>query len=257
MLSVFLYGNSRGFMENVLNCVHSHIQQQKLDMEVLVCTSAPDKIINFIELHKTNGLYFLELEPGEWDASDAKGLEAARLIRKHDPRGFIVFLAQTPDFLPLTFEYKLEALAYIQKTDEETMRRQIHECIDDSYAKHVSRAQSGNYIFKEQNGGFVSCALDDIFFFETEATSSKLIVLHTKKRRYRFYGTINDVINELPTGLFFRCHKSYVVNMEHLPKASASGLRQGEDTVTMPNGALCYVSARKKGGLLKLLETNL
>lgn len=256
MLSVFLYGNSRGFMEAMMKSIHKHIETQKYDMEILICTSETGKIIDFVEANKSNGLYFLELEPGEWDAADAKGLEAARLIRKHDPRGFIVFLATSPDFLPLTFEYKLEALAYIQKTDDATMCRQISKCIDDSYAKHVSRAQNGNFIFKEQGGGGISCAFDDILFFETESSSSKLIILHTKKRCYKFYSTISEIIKELPTGLFFRCHKSYVVNMDHLPEDSATGLRQGKDTVIMPNGEMCYVSARKKSGLLKLLETH-
>jgi len=253
MLSVFLYGNSRGFMENVLKTVRNHIAAQKFDMEVLICTSDPDKIIGFIEKTKSDGLYFLELEQGEWDASDAKGLEAARLIRKHDPRGFIVFLATSPDFLPLTFEYKLEALAYIQKADESIMRRQICECIADSYDKHVSRAQSGNFIFKEQGGGRISCAFDDILFFETDSSSSKLILLHAKKRSYKFYGTINEIVNELPAGMFFRCHKSYVINIGNLSEDAISNLRRGHDTITMPNGEICYVSARKKSGLLKLI----
>lgn len=258
MLSVFLYGKSRNFMEFVLKSIHIHIESQKFDMEIAMCTSNSGKIIRAIEKNKSNGLYFLELEPGEWDASDqrgSKGLEAARLIRKHDPRGFIVFLAQSPDFLPLTFEYKLEALAYIQKTDEKTVRRQICECINDSYDKHVARAQSGSYIFKEQGGGMISCAFDDVLFFETESPNSKLLVLHAKKRSFKFYGTISDIVKELPVGQFFRCHKSFVINMAHLSEESVADLRRGKDTVAMPNGGICYVSVRKKSGLMKLLES--
>ncbi|MCL1884251.1 MAG: LytTR family DNA-binding domain-containing protein [Defluviitaleaceae bacterium] len=256
MLSVFLFGNNRSFIEFVIKSIHTHVELKKLDMEISLCTSNPERIITFIEGTQTNGLYFLELEEGEWDNPDTKGLETARLIRKHDPRGFIVFIATSPDFLPLTFKYKLEALAYIQKSDDTTVRQQICECIDDAYDKHVSRAQSGNFIFKEQSGSRISCAFDDILFFETESSSSKLIILHTQKRRYKFYSTMNEIIKELPVGLFFRSHKSFVINVGHLPKDSASDLRKGKDSVIMPNGEICYISARRKGGLLKLLESS-
>jgi two-component system response regulator AgrA len=254
MLSVFLYGKSRS-LEVAYKAVHSYIKAQKYDMEIIITTNDPGKIIKYIAKNKSNGLYILELQPGEWDSSEAQGLEAARLIRKHDPRGFIVFLASSPDFLPLTFEYKLEALAYIQKSDEIAMSRQICECIDDSYQKHVSRAQGGNYIFKEQGGGRISCALDDILFFETESPNTKLIILHAKKRCYKFYGTINEIVKELPVGLFFRCHKSFIVNVGNLTEEQIAEIRLGRDNIAMPDGAICCISARRKSGLTKLLDS--
>jgi DNA-binding LytR/AlgR family response regulator len=134
------------------------------------------------------------------------------------------------------------------------MSRQIGECIDDSYEKHITHLQSSSFTFKENGGSRISCAFDDIQFFETEPGNSKLIVLHAKKRSYKFYGTINDIVKELPTGQFFRCHKSYIINMAHLTDESVSGLRHGKGTVMMPNGEACYVSARRKSGLIRLMD---
>ncbi|MCL1845118.1 MAG: LytTR family DNA-binding domain-containing protein [Defluviitaleaceae bacterium] len=246
MLSVFLCENNNS--DTLFKCIHSHIGKKRLDMEISICTGNPRKIIFHIEQFRVNGLYFLELG-GNFD------IEAARMIRRYDPRGFIVFLADNADFLPLTFEYKLEALAYIQRTDEDEMCRQICECIDDAYDKHVSRPPNGSFVFKEQSGGRISCCLDDILFFETENSGSKLIVLHTKKRRYRLYGTVADVLQELPGGLFFRCHKSCIVNVSNIPKTAVHDLRQGKYALEMTEGgAVCHVSARKKSGLLKLLD---
>jgi two-component system response regulator AgrA len=208
MLSVFVCENDKHYQKKLLGFIHSHIG--KFDMEITLCTKNPIKIIRHIENTKVHGLYFLELG-GKTD-----GLEAAKLIRKHDPRGFIVFIATNPDYMPLTFEHKVEALSYIQKTDEKTVCQKIGECIEDAYHKHVSRPNDGCYIFKGQNGQRISCCFDDILFFETESPSSKRVILHTKKRQYIFYNTFGEIIKELPIGLFFHCHKSYIVNVGNL-----------------------------------------
>jgi len=157
--------------------------------------------------------------------------------------------------MSLTFEYKVEALSYIQKTDEKVVRQKVCECIEDAYDKHVSRPRVGSFIFKGQNGLRVSCGFDDILFFETESPSSKRVILHTKKRQYKFYNTFGEIIKELPIGLFFHCHKSYIINVGNLTEKSVMELRQGKDKVTMQNGAVCLVSTRRRSGLIKLLSS--
>ena len=244
MLSIFVREKNRREREKLFNCIHTHICVKKLDMEVLLCTAESEKILRHIEGVKLHGLYFLQLDGEE-------ALAAAREIRKHDPRGFIVLLADCPAFLPRTFEYKLEALAYIEKGDEH-IRQKIHECIEDAYDKHVSRPTGSCFIFKGESGRRISCEFDDILFFETEAP--KRIILHAKKRRYKFYGTFNEIVQELPVGMFFSCHKSYIVNVGNVSDNAMLTLRQGNDKILMPDGADCLVSARKKGGLLKLLD---
>lgn len=246
MLSIFLCENNDR-LDMLYKCIHNHVKQKRLDMEISVCTKNQVKIIQYIEQNRVNGLYFLDLD-------ENNGLAAAQLIRRHDPRGFIVFLAESKEFLPLTFEYKLEALAYIQKSGDSDVCRQICECLDNAYDKHISRPPDGSFVFKEQSGGRIICRPDEILFFETETPRSKLIILHTKKRRYRLCSTVADVLKELPAGLFFRCHKSCVVNVSNIPKTAVHDLRQGRDALAMQGGAVCHVSARKRSGLLKLLE---
>lgn len=248
MLSVFVCEKNRRYRETLFNFIHTHIIEKKFDMEIALCTANPAGILRHIAAAKVHGLYFLALGDGE------NGIEAAREIRKYDPRGFIVFLAASAEYLPLTFEYKVEALAYIQK-EEKSLRQKITECLEDAYDKHVSRPNGSCYIFKGENGRRISCEFDDILFFETEAP--KRVILHTKKRRYKFYGTFSEIVQALPVGLFFPCHKSYIINVSNIDESAAQDLRLGKDKIIMPDGAACQVSARKKGGLLKLLEIRL
>jgi len=251
VLSVFICDDEQYYRNLIFGFIQNYIIMEEIDMEIALCTADPAKIIQHLERNKINGLYFLDVElEGGYN-----GIEMARRIRKHDPRGFIVFVSAHPRYMSLTFEYKVEALSYIHKTDDKTIQKNIHDCIENAYAKYVSRPGEGSYIFKSQNGSLVSCGFDDILFIETEPQNTKRVILHTKKRQHRFYSTLDEISKELPVGLFFRCHKSFIVNTKNIAEKAAEDLRGGEDRIIMQNGLACLVSTRKKHGLLKLLES--
>jgi len=222
------------------------------DMELTLCTPNPAEIIDYIKSNEVSGLYILdvELENGE------NGVELARTIRQYDPRGFIAFVTAHPHYIYKTFEYQVEAMAYIQKTDNEcVVCQKVAECIKNAYKKHVSRAYATPFIFKSANGRTVSCEYGDILFFETDVQKdAKRIILHTKNRQYTFYGTIKELAKELPNGHFLKCHKSSIVNVDNLIEDCKEDLEQGKDYMLMSNGAECPVSTRKRRALLKLME---
>ena len=57
-------------------------------------------------------LFFLDIEiKGE----EKKGLEIAKEIRKKDPHATIVFVTTHSEFMPITFQYKVAALDFIDK----------------------------------------------------------------------------------------------------------------------------------------------
>ena len=167
--------------------------------------------------------------------------------------GFIVFITSHSQYLSLTFKYQVEALDYIQKDDEDILHQRICNCIQNAYQKHVSRADEGSYIIKTQNGCRVSCAYSDILFFETDPLAARRLILHTKKRQYSFYGTLDKLFKELPKSSFFQCHKSFVVNLDNLSEKCKDDLTLGKDSIIMSNGSECRVSSRKRKNLLRLI----
>ena len=120
---------------------------------------------------------------------------------------------------------------------------------------HVSRADEGSYTFKTPTGKQVSCMLDDILFFTTGAANSGQVILHTKKRQYTFYGALDNVASTLPAGQFFRCHKSYLINVGNITEGGKQSLSNGNDRIIMPDGMDCLVSFRKRKTLFNLLES--
>jgi len=230
----------------ISECIQSYVRREGLDIEIALCTSDPAPIIQFIAKNKVNGLYFLDIElEGGYN-----GVNIAKVIRQHDPRGYIIFITAHPGYMSLTFEYKVEALAYIHKENAGNIQQKICDCISDAYNKHVSRSDDGRYIFKTSGGRKVSCLYNDILFFETDK-GTKRIIMHTHKRQHVFYGSLDDVVKSLPDGLFYQCHKSYVVNKKHVTNNCIHDLKQGKGHMTMSNGSICLVSSRKRNGLLK------
>jgi len=255
MISIFICEDNPHYLEMMSKCIRDYISMEGYDMELTLATPFPDKIINHVTNNKVNGLYFLDVE---LEGQQTNGVELARAIRQHDPRGFIAFVTAHPQYMQITFEYQVEAMAYIQKTgasDEKTIQQKICECIKNAYNKHVTRADDGRFIFKSINGRLISCDYGDILFFET-LKGSKRLVLHTKKRQYTFYGTINDLTKTLPKGHFFKCHKSSIVNVNNLTEFSKEELLNGKDYIIMPDGTECNVAIRKRKELLNMMLDN-
>lgn len=251
MLTIFICEDNPRYLNLITKCVEEYIDFEDFDIEMGLSTSDPDKIIKLIKQHKVNGLYFLdiELEGGH------NGVKVAEIIHQHDPRGFVVFITAHPRYMSLTFEYKVETLAYIHKDSDDIIKQKVCDCIKNAYSKHVSRSNTGNFIFTEPGRQKISCEFEDILFFETASQGSKQVILHTKKRQYVFYASLDEIAKLLPIGMFYKCHKSYVINMCQLSAENKLDLENGCDRITMPNANECLISKRKKYSLLKILET--
>ena len=57
---------------------------------------------------------------------------------------------------------------------------------------------------------------DDILFAES---SNKKVVIQTKDKRIEYYGKISE-FDGMPE--FYKCHRCYVVNMEHIVRYDSS-----------------------------------
>ena len=251
MISVLICEDNPYYMELISKCVKDYIMMEAFDMDLVICTPAPNEIIKYIKNRTINGLYFLDVELED----NKSGIDLAREIRKYDPRGFIAFITAHPQYLQTTFEYRVEAMAYIQKTaDTEIVKEKICGCIKNAYDKYVARAYDNRFIFKSINGRMISCEYGDILFFETDPQKgTKRLILHTKRRQYAFYGTISELIKTLPKGQFFKCHKSSLVNINNITSDCTEDLEQGKDYIIMPDGTECYVAVRKRKELLKMI----
>ena len=97
-------------------------------------------------------LYFLDLEINDYTK---KGLEIAQLIRAKDPYGTIVFVTTHPELAPKTFEYKVSALDFITKDQDNLMfKKNIEECLKIASEYLNKPISEDSFIFKNQLDNF-------------------------------------------------------------------------------------------------------
>lgn len=56
-------------------------------------------------------------------------------------------------------------------------------------------------------------------------------VIHTDRDSYRYRSSLKEIIGRLPRGFFAVCHKSYVVNMEHIKSATATEIMMDSGSI--------------------------
>ena len=154
------------------------------------------------------------------------GMQAARKLRADGVRTRIVFVTSSPNFV---FEgYEVEALRYLMKPfREEQIREVLRVCRENAAQPEELLVRAGAVIHKIQ--------FRDICYVEAQGKSSVIVL---GDRRIPSVRGITEMENELPDNLFFRCQKSFIVNLRQI----ASICRY---ETTLKNGAVVPVGRAK------------
>jgi two-component system response regulator AgrA len=245
MLNVFICEDDHDQRKRIAECISKFILMEDLDVKVALSAGTPDEILEYLRENKAAGLYFLDVNLN----SHIDGISLAEKIRVYDPRGFIVFVTTYAETLPLTFQYKVEALDFIMKEDLHLGAR-ICDCIRNAYAKYTvktSRLQN-NFVFKISDNRTISLDCSKILYFESSQAASHKIVVYSEDSAYDFYGKLSGVQKELDTG-FFRCHRSFIVNLAKITEIDAANR-----ILLLADNSSCFVSARQIQKIKSLLH---
>lgn len=135
------------------------------------------------------------------------GIEVAREIRKHDSTSKIIFLTSSPEFA--VDSYSVKAANYLLKPVEPL---KLFQSLDDIVANLPHSTHSiavktagGIHRIKLQNIEYIEAQNKHVLFVLTGGTTLETIEpLHIYSDRL------------LIDKSFFKCHRSYVVNMHHI-----------------------------------------
>lgn len=212
-------------------------------IEIVLSTGHAEDVLSFIE-EQRGDCYFLDIELNN---EKMRGLELAAAIRKKDPLTNIIFITQHADQLQLTFSYKIAALDFIVKDSPTLLSKQIIDALKVAFERYKQLGESKEEpIFQIKIGEKIkNILLDDIYYFETSHIIHK-IMLYEKNGCYEYYGKLKEI--EKIDDRFFRCHKSYVINLQHVKE-----INKKERIVIMKNGGICQVSHRN----LRLMQRRL
>lgn len=213
----------------------NYLIQEHSQIEVVDCLEDGLDVLKFLQEQEVD-VIFLDINIPSLD-----GMMLAHHIGKFASKPYIVFTTAYKEHAAEAFE--LEAFDYILKPyDEkriaamlnklETAFRRDHEQenrergSDDGQAHQTndewsastmqareSNAQTGRRINLLRNDNIIVTDTADIYYAEAQ---EKVTKVYTKNGEFTMPVSISDFHGRLPQETFFRCHRSYVVNLSQI-----------------------------------------
>lgn len=160
------------------------------------------------------------------------GIECAKLIQDMDPRTIIVFATAHDDYMAQAFEvyafdymvkpFKLERVMKTLERIRQVARRGMaaHEAVEHIHKLASRTAAAGRLMLHHKEGvNFINQS--DILLVQRENRSTVLYA--TENRRFETSEALGDVEARLDPKIFFRCHKSYIINLNVIDSITPYG----------------------------------
>lgn len=169
-------------------------------------------------------LLFLDIQmPG------LKGIDAARRLRERNADICIIFVTAVKEYVFEAFD--VAAFHYLLKPVDEEKFAQVYA----KARKECERKEEIYYplVIKTRHDTY-TIAQADILYIESQV---KKQVLHTAKGVITCYGKLNELQEKLGDS-FYRCHRSYLVNMAYINGYTA-------DEIRLTDGGTVYMAKER------------
>lgn len=235
--------------EYIVNFINRYSSFEMLDIKVVLATDDPKKILNLIE-HDKNCQYLFILDI-EIASNDITGIELAEKIRILLPFTDIVFLTSHEELSMLTLERRISPLNYILKNKESNfieaaIRKDIKLTL--SRITKVNKITNDRFIYKIRNR-YYTIPLNEIYFFESVPNKVNRVILHAKNKLLEISSNLKQI--EEDQSIFFRCHKSYSIQVNNVKYYDPNLFKVYFDD---DKQIFCPVAVRKVRQLKKVLR---
>lgn len=177
------------------------------------------------------------------------GMKTAEILRQNFSDKILIFISSSRQYVFDAFA--VEAFEYLVKPlDKQKLRRTLLRCIS-----KITR-QSDDFIIISKGRQTRKLFLDEIRYFEIHG---RLIEAHGIHPTFSWYEQIGTLETALSDKDFFRCHKSYLINLKYVEvyNRQEATLDNGEKILIAKRRYESFCSAileymRKNGGLTTL-----
>ena len=212
------------------------------DDEIIECCNIAKKIKEILEnmktpcmIHQFNSGQQLLQTSGNFDIifldiimRHPDGMKTAQILRQKSPDAILIFVSSSREYV---FDaYDVEAFHYLVKPiDDRKMRNVLQKAV----LKTERHSQEFIIVSKERQKR--KLLLDNICYFEIEG---RKINVHGTGGVFTYYEQIGVLESRLRGMGFFRCHKSYLINLKHVDTYS-------RQEVVLDNGKKIVIAKRR------------
>ncbi|TQQ84277.1 response regulator transcription factor [Peptacetobacter hominis] len=170
------------------------------EIELMEFESGDEILSSDIEF-KSVDIFLLDIQ---MDGID--GMELAKNIRSKSDSSEIIFITSLINYIQ--DGYIVRAYRYLLKPLEyEELKKHLFSCISDI------RSRRENYIIIENKGIIHKVLIKDIMYIDV---IKKDLSIYTQENIYHSKNSLDRMEKELEKYNFYRCHKSYLVNLEYI-----------------------------------------
>ena len=236
MLEIFICEDNLAQRAHLEQLIQQAIVLNDCEMMLRLSTENPLEILKKKKKHpQTQGIYFLDVDLN----TKMNGIQLGAEIRNRNPHGKIIFITAHNELLPLTFQYKVEAMDYIAKDNREETKLRVTEALRQANQHHLLVAESVDERIRFEIGNRIRWVeLSEVMFIETVPGNSHKLILHLRNGSVSFLGNLKEIEQLSPA--FYRVHKSFIAN-----KQNVAEIDQKNRELIFNNGERCLV-ARKQ-----------
>lgn len=236
MIPVYICDDEQAISQRLKKIILDQIMILNSDMGPVQTADCPAGLLELQQQNMVPAIYFLDIDfPGQ-----ISGLELAQKLRRYDPRGFIVFITAHGDLAFETFRLRLEAMDYIVKGDYDAMSVRVRDCLTSIQERlRDEPSGQGRYCTLKLFDTIRHIPIEDILYFEALGYKHTLR-LHLVNELLEFNSSLEHFGEQLGDG-FWRCHRGFLVNREHIRTVHLKG-----QIVELDTGEECPLSRKAK-----------
>ena len=241
MLEIFICEDNLAQRTSLEQLIQQTILLNNWEMTLRLNTENPLEILTYLEEYpQTQGVYFLDIDLN----TEMNGIQLGAEIRNRNPHGKIIFITTHDELLPLTFQYKVEAMDYIAKDNREEITQRVTEALRQANQHYLTTAQALDERIRFEIGNRIRWVeLSDVMFVETVPGNSHKLILHLRNGSVSFLGNLKEIEQLSPA--FYRVHKSFVANKQNIRE-----IDQLNRELIFSNGEKCFVGRRQSKQLI-------
>lgn len=217
------------FATHLKNIINQYLRQREYNAAIflfdngedLLCSGiSPDLILMDIKLHNSNGMKIMGR------------------LRENGCNSQVIFITAYQEYVFQAFD--LDAIHYLKKPLDQ---QKLFSALDKAWKRVIS--DNAKTIVLNHRATISKVRIKDIVYCEV---FNHRIIIHTLTDQYHYFGTLDALEKELDDH-FFRCHRSYIVNLDYI-------VDKKPGIAVLVGGSKVFVSRRKEQEFtMRLLES--